>query len=135
MERQTLLLLLNACLVVILMVSLPVTLFGQENPVERQREAKLTRVSAYCQNSCCCGRWADNHFADNALCSDAKDYSVIACDWLPLGTWVEIETVGTCLVRDRMGSGNRHNIDLFFSEPNGHQKALNWGVKYLEARY
>lgn len=85
------------------------------------------RLTAYCNCSKCCGKWAGGATASGVMPvanrTIAVDTSVI-----PFGTKVVIN--GNTYVAEDTGSaivGNR--IDIYF---DSHQEALNFGVQYAE---
>lgn len=95
-----------------------------QNPAETE----LWRITAYCKNSCCCGKWADGITASGAK---AEGKLIAAPSEIPFGTWIEIPGYGMAEVLDRGGSIKGRRLDLLF--PN-HEQALEWGVKYLEIK-
>ncbi len=60
------------------------------------------------------------------------DYCVVANNYLKFNTAIEIESVGTCLVKDRMGRGGRGKFDICFG--NDLKLAKRFGVKRLKYR-
>ena len=93
-------------------------------------DARKWKITAYCGCPKCCGKWSDGHFA-----SGRKVYvGGVACNWLPFGSQVEIQGLGTYTVEDRgarshFGSKNNHirHLDVYFDK---HEDAKQFGVKY-----
>ncbi len=86
-------------------------------------------VSAYCKESCCCGKFADGITASGAV---AEGFFVAAPPEYPFGTLMVVPGYADGLpveVKDRGGSIKGNKLDLFFET---HQEALNWGRQYLE---
>lgn len=141
-----------------MIAAFPLTMRGQNgNGFERTRttgqpdslslgksqQTRTYRVSAYCQNSCCCGDSADGITASGhritaadygRLCAAPKSY--------PFGTKFNIEGYGIVESQDRGGwiksagesvGGQRlqyNRIDILMKD---HQTAKQFGVKYLKA--
>lgn len=97
--------------------------------VDEKPKAEVWRVSAYCPNSCCCGRWADGMTASGM---PAEGKLVAAPPDIPFGTKVFIPGYGTAVVADRGGAIKGKRLDVLFPT---HQEALNWGVQYLEVTF
>ena len=80
-------------------------------------------ITAYCSCSKCCGK------SDGITYSGLKAVEgvTIAADLsiLPIGTIVEIESIGRRIVQDKGGSIKGNRIDLFMG--TDHQRALNFG--------
>ena len=95
--------------------------------VEPQK-TQIWRITAYCKESCCCGKWADGITASG---EPAQGKLIAAPKEIPFGTWIDIPGYGIAEVLDRGGSIKRYKLDLLFPT---HQEALNWGVKYLEIK-
>ena len=89
------------------------------------------KLTAYCACQRCCGK------TDAITASGYKaQYGFVACNWLPFGTKVKIEGLGTFIVMDRgakslFGSKNNHIKHLDIYMPT-HREARNFGVKYAE---
>jgi 3D (Asp-Asp-Asp) domain-containing protein len=95
---------------------------------------ELFKVTAYCSCEKCCGKYADGITASGKPAQ--KGYC--ACNWLPFGSEIEIEGLGTYKVMDRgakslFGDKNNHirHIDIWFPE---HKKAKQFGVKWLKVK-
>jgi len=100
---------------------------------------KICRVTAYCPCEKCC-----NQFADGITASGHKiqpgDAFVAACKAIPFGTMLTIPGYNNgqpVKVEDRGGAIGEGKLDVFFDDDpetglTGHQRALNWGVQYLE---
>jgi len=94
------------------------------------QEEGVWRITAYCGCSKCCGKWSDGHFA-----SGRKVYvGGVACNWLPFGTKVIIDGLGTYTVEDRgaksyFGSKSNHikHLDVYF---DSHEDAKQFGNQY-----
>lgn len=111
--------------------------------VELSNEVTTTtyRVSAYCACEECCGEWAsDRPLNDEGLpivygaSGDVLENEVSVASPLPFGTNITLNGYGTVIVHDRTADWivdkyGSNVIDLYF---NDHEKALEWGVKYLE---
>jgi 3D (Asp-Asp-Asp) domain-containing protein len=104
------------------------------NPVQGEY-----RVTAYCQESCCCGEFADGITASGHVIQQG-DRFVAAPKDIPFGTEFVIPGYNNnkpVKVLDRGGAIKGRRLDVFFDDANGvsgHQRALNWGVKYLEIK-
>jgi 3D (Asp-Asp-Asp) domain-containing protein len=82
-------------------------------------------VSAYCKESCCCGKWADGITASG---KPAKGFICAAPPNYPFGTkFIVNGVVWTC--EDRGGAIKGNKLDLLMSS---HQSALNWGRQEIE---
>ena len=88
----------------------------------------IYRVTAYCPNECCCGKYADGTTASG---HKAEGKIVAAPKTIPFGTKVSIPGYGQGIVRDRGGAITEGRLDVLFPT---HQEALDWGVKYLEVK-
>lgn len=83
------------------------------------------RISAYCNCSKCCGKWAGGPTASGTT---PKAGRTIAVDpkVIPLGSKVIID--GHTYIAEDTGSAIKGNkIDMYFSS---HSEAMAWGVKY-----
>ncbi len=93
----------------------------------------LWKITAYCSCSKCCGK------SDGITVSGHKaEQGYVACNWLPFGTKVSIEGLGTFRVMDRgarslFGSKDNHikHIDIWLPT---HKEAGTFGVQYKEVR-
>ena len=83
------------------------------------------KVTAYCPNECCCGRWADGFFANG---EPVGGLAIAAPKSIPFGTVLFVPGYGTATVKDRGGSITGNRLDVYF---NTHQEALDWGVQCL----
>jgi 3D (Asp-Asp-Asp) domain-containing protein len=109
---------LLALLVVVILLSRPA------------KAEEMYRITAYCACEKCCGKWSDGYFA-----SGRKVYvGGVACNWLPFGTKLEIEGLGTYTVEDRGAKsifGTKDNpikaLDIYFDQ---HKEARKFGVQY-----
>ena len=88
------------------------------------------RITAYCACRKCCGKWSDGRFASNR----PVYVGGVACNWLPFGTQVTIEGLGTYTVEDRgakkyFGSklDKKKALDIYFDD---HAEARRFGVRY-----
>ena len=90
-------------------------------------EWQTRTVTAYCPCVKCCGK------SDGITASGKKAVEglTVAANWLPLGTIVEIENVGTRKVMDRMSKKYPDRLDVFF---NSHEQAKKFGIKQLKVR-
>lgn len=85
------------------------------------------RLTAYCNCSICCGKWAGGATASGVMPASNRTIAVDT-DVVPFGTEVIID--GDTYVAEDTGSaiiGNR--IDIYM---DSHQSALNFGVQYAE---
>ena len=99
------------------------------------------RVTAYCSCEQCCGKWASNRPLDSnglpivyGASGDVLIEEVSCASPLPFNTEIDLLGHGTVVVHDRTADWivEKHGgniIDLYFSD---HQKALEWGVRYME---
>lgn len=101
---------------------------ASSSPVSVQT-AEIWRVTAYCPEKCCCGRFADGYTASGA---SAKGLIVAAPKDIPFGTKINIPGYGLATVEDRGGVIKGKRLDVLFPT---HQEALNWGVKYLRIEF
>lgn len=83
------------------------------------------KITAYCNCSKCCGKWAGGPTASGAM---PKAGRTIAVDpkVIPLGSKVIIDG-HTYIAEDTGGAIKGNKIDLYCSS---HAEALSWGVKY-----
>lgn len=58
------------------------------------------------------------------------EYCVVANNHLPFNTVIDIQDIGECVVKDRMGKGSSHKFDLYFRDEL--LKAKKFGVKRLK---
>ena len=90
------------------------------------------RVTAFCKESCCCGQFADGITASGAR---AEGKLIAAPKSIPFHTWIDIPGYGYAEVLDRGSAIKGNRLDVFFDDTptkTGHQRALEWGVKYIE---
>jgi 3D (Asp-Asp-Asp) domain-containing protein len=104
-------------------------------------ERHVFRVTAYCSCAKCCGKWANNRPLDSngnpiviGASGDVLIPMVSVASPLPFGTEIDLQGVGTVVVQDRtaqwiVDKHGQYIVDLYF---NDHQKALDFGVRYLE---
>ncbi len=93
-------------------------------------------LTAYCPDSCCCGKWASGYTATGTLATEGR---TIAVDpkVIPYGTRVLLiwpdGTQHSYIAEDCGGGVNGNHIDVFFDD---HQAARVFGVQsamaYLE---
>ena len=88
-------------------------------------------VTAYCPDKTCCGSKACGLTASGKMAKPG----MVACNWLPFGTRVQIQGLGIFTVEDRgakslFGSKTNHikHVDVFFKK---HSDAKKFGKKYL----
>ena len=86
-------------------------------------------LTAYCPDSCCCGKWASGYTATGTLATEGR---TIAVDpkVIPYGThvlliWLD-GTQHSYIAEDCGGGVNGNHIDVFF---NDHQAARAFGVQ------
>lgn len=114
--------------VVVTLTGILFWLFLTSTPVEG---AKVWKITAYCSCEKCCGK------SDGITASGKKVQSgMVACNWLPFGTKVEIEGLGVFSVQDRgarkyFGGKDNHIKALDVYLPT-HWEAKRFGVKHLE---
>ena len=93
--------------------------------------ADVWRITGYDACKKCCGK------TDGITASGKKAKpGYVACNWLPFGTRVNIEGMGTYLVQDRgakslFGSKSNHikHLDVYFQT---HKEARKFGNQYRE---
>lgn len=85
------------------------------------------RLTAYCNCSKCCGKWAGGPTASGTM---PKEGRTIAVDTkvIPLGTKV-VFNENTYTAEDTGSAIKGKRIDVFY---NSHSEAMNHGVKYKE---
>jgi len=91
------------------------------------------RVTAYCPCPQCCGEYSDGITA-NGHEINSGDTFVAADKRYAFGTEMIIADYNNSQVvkvLDRGGAITGNRLDVFFDT---HQKALNWGVKYLDVK-
>ncbi len=88
----------------------------------------IMNVSAYCAESCCCGKWADGITASG---KPAIGKICAAPPHIPFGTVLDVEGYGEYVVEDRGGAIKGNKLDLLFST---HAEALEFGRKDLKVR-
>ena len=88
----------------------------------------LFTVSAYCKNSCCCGKWADGFTASG---KPAVGLIVAAPARFPFGTVMDIPGHGRAVVEDRGGAITGNRLDVLMES---HFLAKKWGVQVLKVR-
>lgn len=106
--------------------------------IEAQTITKTMRVTAYCPCKKCCGRFADGITASGHKIR-AGDKLCAAARSMPFGTQICIPgyAEGPVPVLDRGSYINNGRIDILFFDgdlESSHQKALEWGVRYLECK-
>lgn len=86
------------------------------------------RLTAYCNCTKCCGKWAGGPTASGTMPQAGRTIAVDT-SVIPMGTQVMIN--GRYYIAEDTGSGIDGNcIDIYF---DSHEKALEFGVKYMEA--
>ncbi len=91
------------------------------------------RVTAYCPCPRCCGEFSDGVTASGHQISQG-DFFAAADRKYPFGTDLVIPGYNSGLavkVLDRGGAIQNDRLDVFFYT---HEKALQWGVRYLEVK-
>ena len=102
--------------------------------ISKARAEEVWKITAYCACERCCEK-KPNDPAYGIMASGKKVYpGAIALNWLPFGTKVKIESLGTFTVEDRGAKslfGDKINpirhLDIYM---NSHKEALNFGVQY-----
>lgn len=98
-------------------------------------EPVVFRVTAYCACEKCCGEWAKNR--PNGVVYGAAGIELVAgvsaASPLPLGTVVEVEDLGECVVQDRPAKWviekyGENQLDIYF---DNHEEACAFGLQYL----
>lgn len=85
------------------------------------------RLTAYCNCSRCCGQWSGGPTASGKMPTSGRTIAVDK-SVIPLGTKVMIN--GHMYIAEDTGAGIDGNcIDIYF---DSHEKALEFGVKYME---
>ena len=79
-------------------------------------------VTAYCACSLCCGKQAIGITASGVR---PKAGTTIACNFLPFGTKVAIDNLGTRIVQDRLSRRYAARIDVYYSR---HVDAKRFGI-------
>ncbi len=103
---------------------------------EQPAESVMMRVTAYCQKSCCCGNSADGITANGHRIKPGEKFCA-ADKRFAFGTMFKIPGYNEgqpmpCW--DRGGKIKGNCIDVYFDDKDGksgHQRAVEWGVKYL----
>ena len=104
-----------------------------DSPVS-ERTAEIWRITAYCPCEKCCGRFSDGITASG---SPAKGKLIAAPKSIPFHTWIDIPGYGYAEVLDRGSAIKGNRLDVFFDDTptkTGHQRALEWGIQYLEVK-
>ena len=92
------------------------------------------RITAYCPEKCCCGAYADGITASGHKIKSGDKF-IAAPKSIPFGTWITVVGYGYAEVLDRGGAIKGNRLDVYFGDKDGvkgHQRALNWGVKWIE---
>ena len=97
---------------------------------------EIIKATGYCKNECCCGAYADGITASGHVIKPGDKF-IAAPKNIPFGTLITIPGYSDhpVPVLDRGGAIGKGRLDLYFGDENGltgHQRALNWGVKYFE---
>jgi 3D (Asp-Asp-Asp) domain-containing protein len=92
------------------------------------------KITAYCACTKCCEKDIDDPLYAITASGKKAEYGMVACNWLPFGTRVQIEGMGIFTVQDRgarslFGSKKNHikHLDVYLPT---HKQALLFGVKY-----
>ena len=85
-------------------------------------------VTAYCNGSCCCGKWSGGACKNGEY---PQQGITVACDpnVIPLNTYIEIEGYGMRKCQDTGSKIIGNRLDLYFSS---HREALKFGKKTLK---
>lgn len=90
------------------------------------------KVTAYCGDSCCNGKWAWQTASGHRL-SPGDSYKVCAAPPnIPFGTIVHVSGVGDLRVVDRGGAIKGQRLDVFV---HPHAAANNFGVKWCNVSW
>jgi 3D (Asp-Asp-Asp) domain-containing protein len=105
---------------------------SKDNKNDKWQTTRM-RVTAYCPCEICCGKFSDgitanNHKIEEGDAFAAADKSIAFMSELIVPGYNDDEPVK---VMDRGGAIVGDRLDVFF---DSHQKALNWGVKYLDVK-
>lgn len=95
---------------------------------------KTYRVTAYCPCSKCCGIGSPGITASG---KKAEGLIVAADSRMDFGTVLSIPGYGIASVEDRGSAIKGDRLDVLFTDKDGvtgHQRALNFGVQYLEVK-
>ena len=95
-------------------------------PTKLSKQYYTFEVTAYCPNSCCCGKYSDGVTSTGKSAYTkgvAVDPSVI-----PYGTKLQIPGYGSVIADDCGGAIKGMRLDVRFLT---HQQALKWGRKIL----
>ena len=85
-------------------------------------------VTAYCKESCCCGKFADGITASGV---PAEGKLIAAPPNYPFGTIMDVPGYSIAEVQDRGGAIKGNKIDLLFPT---HDEALQWGIQELKVK-
>ena len=85
-------------------------------------------VTAYCNGSCCCGKWSGSPCKNGEY---PQQGITVACDTnvIPLNSNIENEGYGIRKCQDTGSKIKNFRLDLYFSS---HQEALKFGKKTLK---
>ena len=92
------------------------------------------KATAYCLCKKCTGKTPSNpgygHTASGLVITPGEDMKVISVDpkVIPLGTKVYVDGYGYAIAADTGGAIKGNKIDVY---KDTHEKALQWGVKYV----
>ena len=129
------------------LVAVASMVFGAASIVEHlwnEPEPEIWVVTSYCACKKCCGAWATkgvdaqgNRITASGHVIKPGDKFVAAPKNIPFGTLITIPSYSDhpVPVLDRGGAIGKGRLDLYFGDENGvtgHQRALNWGVRYFE---
>lgn len=99
-----------------------------------EERSDVWKVTFYCACKRCCGVHASGITASGRRVAPG----MVACNWLPFGTRLEVEGLGVFTVEDRGARslfGDKKNkikhIDIYMES---HAEALKMGVKWLKVR-
>ncbi len=105
---------------------------SREKKTERKETRETTMYNAgdpfQCDNTPCISASGDN------ICMLlAQGTNVCAANWLPIGTKIEVEGLGECIVLDRMAKRFSHRVDWAMQ---AHEKpeAIAFGLKRLSIK-
>ncbi|MCK5566060.1 MAG: 3D domain-containing protein [Planctomycetes bacterium] len=106
--------------------------WSKDNAKDKWQTVSM-RVTAYCPCKKCCGKYSDGRTANNHKIEEgdafaAADKSIPFMSELIVPGYNDNKPVK---VMDRGGVIKGARLDVFFDT---HQKALNWGVKYLDVK-
>lgn len=87
--------------------------------------AMSAEITAYCKCQKCCGRWSAGGRTYSGR-RPVQGITIAGPRRIPLGSWVQIDGIGTFRVDDRLSRRFDHRWDVYFSR---HEDAKRFGLK------